>query len=68
MGRNAQVAFIDGNTADANIFAAMLQGPQASVFFLPSAGFDTTYNMGVAVRPHSLSSSNLWHLRGVRYP
>ena len=51
--RDAQVVFIDGNTADANIFASMLQGPQASVFFLPSNGFDTTYNMGVSVRPQT---------------
>ncbi|KAK9833282.1 hypothetical protein WJX81_002494 [Elliptochloris bilobata] len=46
---DTKVAFIDGNRADANIFASMLQGPQATVFFPASAGFDTTYNMGVAV-------------------
>jgi len=48
--RRAQVVFIDGNTADANIFASMLQGPQAAVFFAPAAGFDAAYNMGVSVR------------------
>jgi len=57
--RRAQVVFIDGSTADANIFASMLQGPQATVFFLPAAGFDTAYNMGVSVRPAPLCHARL---------
>lgn len=51
--RGSQTTFIDGNVASANYFAAVLQGPQAALLFPAGAGFDTTYNMGVAVRIHT---------------